>query len=135
MTPRINWKPSSKEIRQFGTVILIGFGIIGSIFFFQGKKPVALWLWGITGFIFILSYAFPSLAKPFYWLWMGLGFLIGSVMSRLILLIIFFFVLTPVALVFKLMGRDALNRRKHESSSYWVEHPPIKDKSYYDHLF
>jgi hypothetical protein len=134
MTPRINWKPSSRELRKFGWTILIGFGLIGALLFWNGKHSIAGGMWAGAAFVCTLAQVAPVLARPFYLLWMGFGFVVGSIMSRVILCIIFFFVVTPVALFFKITGRDALLRKKQKTESYWQEHPKISDPSYYEHL-
>jgi len=62
---------------------------------------------------------------------------VGSIMSRIVMMIIFYLVLTPVAFLFRLVGRDELKIKKPANvlGSYWSDHPAITDKSYYDHLF
>ena len=137
MTPRINWMPSNQELRKFGWTLLIGFGVIGLLVFFKGHRATAGWMWGISAFILLLSLTIPVAAKPFYMVWMGLGMVIGSIMSRVVLTIIFFLVLTPVALFFRLTCRDALRIKKtaKDAPTYWNDHPKISDPKYYDHLF
>jgi hypothetical protein len=134
MIPKINWHPSRQEITQFGRVILVGFGLIGLLFFLRHKATVAGVMWGVAAFVWLLSITLPQLAKGFYWIWMGFGFVMGSIMSVVVMTVIFFGILTPVAILFKLLKRDALRRRPQSGESYWIDHPKISDKSYYDHL-
>jgi hypothetical protein len=42
--------------------------------------------------------------------------------------IIFFFVVTPTALIMKLLGKDILNIKYNKNNSYWVEKTGIKSK-------
>ncbi len=136
MTPKINWQPSNTDIRKFGKTVLIGFLIIGALFFWRGRRPVAEIMVGVSAVVAVLSYAVPALAKPFYFVWMGFGFVMGSIMSRVILAIIFYAIISPVALVFRLIGRDELKRKKTSSATtYWEDHPKITDPEYYEHLF
>lgn len=137
MTPKINWNPSTKDMRWFGVVILIGFGLIGFAVKRHGHPETATTIWAISSAIGFLAIVMPPIARPFYLIWMFIALVMGSVMSRIVMGVIFYFVLSPVAIVFKLMKRDAINRRKPEvpRETYWSEHPVIDDKKYYEHLF
>lgn len=132
---RANSSPSAKDIRVFGLVILIGFAIIGAILFKNGKAGLAENLWKGAGAVCMLAQLWPTGARPFYWVWMRLGMVVGFVMSRVVLTILFFGLVTPIALFFKMKKRDELKLKKPASPSYWQEHPAISDKKYYEHLF
>jgi Saxitoxin biosynthesis operon protein SxtJ len=136
MLIKINWKPNKKEIFNFGLILFLGCALAAAVCFFRGKSSWAFSLMGVSSFIFLLSWKLPAGAKPFYWAWMGVGFVMGSIVSRVILLLIFYAVLTPFALFFKLIGRDALGIRKkiNKNDSYWTPLAEITDKTYYDHL-
>jgi hypothetical protein len=63
---------------------------------------------------------------------MAVGFPIGWTMSHLLLAVTYFGVLTPVALFFRLVGRDALCRRfDRAASSYWTARPLPPDVDRY----
>ena len=107
-------KISKKDLREFG--ILIGFGfpiIIGWLIpaiTGHGFRSWTIWV-GFLGLIFGLIS--PNLLKLPYKAWMKLGFLLGWVNSRIILGIIFFIILLPIAIVMRLFGYDPLkNNRK-----------------------
>ncbi len=110
---------NKKQLREFG--LLIGFGfpfLIGWII------PA---LAGYNFRIWTLWIAFPSLItgllKP--WLlfypykgWMALGLALGWINSRIILGLIFFLVLQPIALIMKFVGYDPLKIKKRNNMSY-----------------
>ena len=133
----MNRSPSRKEIRTFGLTLLIGFGVIALLFLFRGRVHRATWAGGMGTFIFVLSALFPTLAKPFYWTWMGLSAVLGWVTSRVIMTVIFLVILTPLGLFFRIMGRDPLRLKKSSfpKESFWQPHPERFDKSSYDHLY
>ena len=56
-----------------------------------------------------------------------LGLALGRVVSPIVLGIIFFGLITPIALIAKLMGRDELKLKRPKKSSYWSE--PISSNS------
>jgi hypothetical protein len=66
---------------------------------------------------------------------MGVGFVIGSVVGRLLLALCYYGVLTPIALLMRLRGRDALRLRRRECESYWVDLPPPPPPERYERQF
>ena len=135
MAKKMNWKPSNKTVHQFGWTVFIGFGVIGGLVFSKGHHPLAFEMWAAATAVLVLSLLAPVLARPIYWIWMGLGMAIGFVMSKIVLMVIFFVVLTPVAFVFRWMKRDPLKIKKSDGPSYWEKHPEISDAKYYEHMF
>ena len=114
---------SSKEIRKFGLVFAIALGVIGSIVYFKsGNFDVAGWLWGIGLLFLILGFILPSVLRPIYKIWMLLAYFIGGIVSRVILTVLFYVVLTPTGLVLRLFGKDILNKKLDKRrESYWVK--------------
>ena len=62
--------------------------------------------------LLILTMAWPNAFRPLAVLWFGLSHLLGRVMSRVILTVLFFLIVTPIALIRRLMGADALQLKK-----------------------
>lgn len=61
--------------------------------------------------------------KPYY-LWIKLGALMGRVVSPLVLGVIFFAMIAPLALVTRLCGRDELRLKRLKVHSYWIDRIP-----------
>jgi hypothetical protein len=124
------------ELRKFSWVVGGVFLAIGAFAAYRGASwhPVPLW---IGGPLFVVGSVAPLVVKPFYYAWMTLAVVMGFVMTRVILTIFFFVVLTPVGLVFRLMGKDLLHREiDREKPTYWIEkHYPIPDRSRYEKYF
>jgi hypothetical protein len=71
------------------------------------------------GFIAVLA---PRLLAPFNRAWFRLGELLGRIVSPIVLGIIFFVLLVPIALIARLFGRDELRLKQRQTdTSYWVE--------------
>jgi Saxitoxin biosynthesis operon protein SxtJ len=67
----------------------------------------------------------PTWLRPLARAWMALGTMLGRIISPLVLAVIFYLVITPVALVGRLFGRDELRlRRSKQVDSYWIERDP-----------
>lgn len=125
---QINWRPDSGDLRRFGAVILIGFCLIGLAQYFWP------WTWPFsqnrtTGLAFIcigllaggLGLTGTKAAMPVYWLWMGFAFVLGNIMGRVVLGVVFFLAVTPLGLIGRLIGRDKLQLKKRGERSYWKE--------------
>lgn len=126
---------SSKEIRIFGLVILVGFGLIGALLYRSGNHTLAQNVWQGAGGVCLLALVWPAAAKPIYRLWIWLGMGVGFVVSRVVLTALFYGLITPIAIAFRLRKRDELGLSERGKSSYWHDHPQITDKKYYEHLF
>jgi hypothetical protein len=132
---KINWNPTPRDLFVFGWIFIGGFGLAGLALFFRGHQAMAWKIWVSAGTIGALAIVVPAWAKPFYWAWMGLGFVVGAVMSRVVMTVIFYAVLTPLSLVFRIMKRDPLKIRQIKSESYWVSLPTQRSESDHEHLF
>ncbi len=132
---KIDWNPPEKMLRQFGWISLVGFGIFAAIAWFRfDSQPVATTFAAVAVLAPIIGMICPKLLKPLY---VGLSlvtFPIGLVVSNLVLLLIFLLVFTPVALIFRLFGRDELRLRlDRTATTYWRKYDPDRRKpaSYY----
>lgn len=64
----------------------------------------------------VINMTAPMLYKPLAVVWLGFAHLLGSVMSRIILSIVFFFVVTPIALLRRMTGKDSLKLLEFKAS-------------------
>ena len=89
------------EAKDTGLAIILILLIIEYI-----KRPH--WLILIAMGVLILTMTWPGLLKPLAWVWFGFSQILGSVVSRILLSIVFFVIVTPVGLVRKAMGADPM---------------------------
>ncbi len=132
----MNWHPDHKQCRQFGWGALVMLPLISSVLYFTGRLPAG-WAFVPAGAgvaIFVLSRISDKLVRPVYVGLTLLGLPIGWVMSHVILALFYFGLLTPLALVFKIIGRDTMCRRPDKSAkTYWTEHrPPSSMRQYFN---
>ncbi len=140
---QINLRPGRQELRQFGWIALIGFGVLGALIFWHklpmahltgdASTTVALVLWGIGGVSALFSTVVPPANRPLYVGLIVVTYPIGYVLSHVLMALLFFGLFTPVGLVFRLIGRDSLHRRfEPDASTYWMPHrPPDTMKRYF----
>jgi hypothetical protein len=67
----------------------------------------------------------PQVLKPLNRFWYELGMLIGKVISPIVLGIIFFILITPIAIITRVFGRDHLKIKKLSVQSYWIDRHPL----------
>jgi hypothetical protein len=131
---RINTTPTKKDIRGFALVIVIGFGLIAFLLYRSGRTSAAFLLFGTILAAAVLSVALSSsIGRRLYVAWMALGYAIGRVVSPIVMGVIYFALITPVALIFRWTGRDELGLRRSKKT-YWKDlaEPPPND---HQHLF
>ena len=111
--------------RSFGIVFFLVFLIIGIYPFLKGNEP---YFWSIIiSVIFLILGLFNSIyLTPFNKLWFKFGILLGQIISPIVMGIVFFIVVTPIALVMKILNKDILNLNKNNKKTYWIEY---KNKS------
>jgi len=93
-----------------------------------GKFPQFL---GVSIILLLITMACPKVFKPLAFLWFGLSHALGLVVSKIVLTLIFFVVVTPIGLIRRLMGADSLQLKKWKkgSESVFVERQgAIQDK-------
>ena len=113
--------------RSFGIVFFVVFILIG---FYPLLKEGNLNIIPILlGLIFlILGILNSRLLSPLNKLWFKFGILLGQVISPVIMGIIFFLVVTPIALIMKLLGKDVLKLKNNGDNSYWIKKLNLKSK-------
>jgi hypothetical protein len=75
------------------------------------------------------------LALPLYWIWLSIAWVMGNIMSRVIIAAIYFLVFTPMGLLAKVVGRDRLQLKKPPTDSYWSDISLPKDPAQYERQF
>ena len=102
---------------------MIGFGIIGLIFHFATGNLRGAYACYIAGTALGLpALTGTAIALPGYWIWMGVAFVMGNIMSRLLLGTFFYLVITPMGLI-RRMVIDRLRVRRPKLKSYWTDLP------------
>ena len=108
-----------KTLRQFGFLICFAFPfLIGWFLPLLGGHPFRVWTLFISMPAGILGILRPGLLLYPYRAWMKLGHILGWVNSRIILGLVFFIVLQPIAFIMRILGHDPLRTKKFAQESY-----------------
>jgi hypothetical protein len=120
----INWKPSRRELRQFGLLCLLVFGGFAASIYFRGGSRLTMQLLSAAALVGgVLGVAAPMALKPIYVGWMVAAFPIGWTVSHVLLGLIFYGLLTPLGLLMRVVGYDPMHRGfDRDAKSYWIAH-------------
>ena len=109
---------------KFGWFFCALFAMIAIYSYLQQIKIIAT-ASIIVSMLFAATIFFaPQLLSPLNRLWYELGLLLGKIVSPIVLGAMFFVIITPVALITRLFGRDELKIKKSIVQSYWVDRLP-----------
>ena len=113
--------------RSFGIVFFVVFLLI-AIYPSLSGESVRLWSLAISTIFFILGVINSSLLSPLNKIWFKFGLLLGKFISPLVMGLIFFLVVTPIALFMKLLKKDVLNLKFNKDNTYWIAKSGPKSK-------
>ena len=77
---------------------------------FQAQKVQVCIPLAIVLLVIVMSY--PRVFKPFARLWFGSSDLLGTIVSRVVLTVLFFLLVLPIGLVSRGMGKDSMQRKR-----------------------
>ncbi|MGF1581199.1 MAG: SxtJ family membrane protein [Gemmataceae bacterium] len=129
----IPFHPEKTFLRQFGLLCVGMFGLFATWqALFRGNVFVAIVFGTIAAVFGIVSVVAPSFLRFVFVGWMVLVFPVGWIVSRVLLGVIFYGVITPVSLFFRLVGRDALCRKQESGQqTYWTTRRQTEDVKRY----
>jgi hypothetical protein len=111
---------SHQAERNFGFIVGGAFCALGAWWLYRGKFQTFSALMIVLGAALVITaLVYPKLLVLPNRAWMALAEALSFVMTRVILAIVFFLLVTPVGFFRRLAGGDSLNRRADRSDSYW----------------
>ena len=111
---------SKTQLRNFG--VLIGFMfpfIFGFLIQFISGSDFRYWTILIGALFLIFGLALPKYLINIYKFWMKIGEVLGFINSHIILGLVYFIVLCPIAFLMKFFGHDPLNKKFQSKKSYY----------------
>lgn len=110
--------------RAFGFVFAGVFVIVAAWPLFHGEIP-RWWAAGIAAVFAVISIVSPALLSGLNRLWTAFGLLLGRIVRPIALGIVFYGVMTPLALLMRVAGKDPLRlKRDSDADSYWIAREP-----------
>jgi hypothetical protein len=110
--------------RAFGLVFCAFFALVG-LLPLRAHHAVRLWALALSAVFLIIGLVHPVWLAPLNWIWTKLGILLGRIVNPVVTAVLFYVVVTPTAVLFRLLGKDPLHiRADPEVDSYWIERNP-----------
>ena len=113
--------------RSFGVVFFIVFLLI-ALYPVINKEEIRVWSLIVSLIFLVLGLLNSKILYPLNQIWFKFGVFLGRIISPLIMAIIFFFVVTPIGLIMRILGKDILNLRYNTKKTYWIEKTGPKSK-------
>lgn len=114
-----NIKSERSDLRKFGVTVGVILLIIAGFLFWKEKVSFQLVL-GIGIILFAFGITIPVLLKPVYLVWMIFATILGWLMTRVILSLLFYVIVTPIGLISRLFRKQFLELRWDRSQdTYW----------------
>jgi hypothetical protein len=118
-------KSGKSELRKFGITVGCASAIFAALLWWREKSFYIYFLILSPTFI-LFGIILPLALKPIQKAWMGFSIILGWIVTRIVLFVLFFLVITPISLISRLFGKDFLKIKiDKKSSSYWI----VKNKS------
>ncbi|MDR7420272.1 MAG: SxtJ family membrane protein [Armatimonadota bacterium] len=127
----------NREARSFGRGVGGVLLLVGVYLAWRGRAAAPAMVPVVAGaLLVVLAQLAPRLLALPAALWMRLAHVLGWLSTRLVLGLVFFVVLTPIALVKRIGGYDPLDRRGPPRDSYWTPYPTRqRDPRTYERMF
>lgn len=121
-------RATNKELRSTGLVVGIALAVLAVLqLLFHGRfsRPPVLWgILGASALLLLLAWLAPPLLRPFHYLWMKFSSLLGWVMNRVILAVLFFVFFTFFGVIGRLFRGDKLDLGpRKDRESFWNPRP------------
>ena len=113
--------------KSFGIVFFVVFLLI-ALYPLTNNQEIRLWSLIISVIFLILGLFNSKILKPLNILWFKFGIFLGKIVSPIIMGVIFFFVVTPIGLLMRFIGKDLLNLKYNKKKTYWIEKNGPKSK-------
>ena len=106
--------------RSFGIVFFIVFILI-AFYPLINQGEIRIWSVLISLLFLILGIINSKILTPLNKVWFKFGILLGKIISPIVMGLIFFLVVTPIAFLMRMLKKDLLNLKFSKNNSYWVE--------------
>jgi len=116
-----NISSTPREVRKFGLTMALALLLLAAILWWK-ERHVFAYILALALLLGLSGTLVPTWLQPLQRIWMTLAVLMGFVMNRVILALLFFGMFTPVALFLKVFRKDLLHQRwDKKAESYWVK--------------
>ena len=113
--------------RSFGIVFFVLFLLI-ALYPLTYSGEMRIWSAIISLILLVLGLINSKILAPLNKLWFKFGIFLGKIVSPLVMGVIFFLVVTPIAFLMRLLNKDLLNLKFNNENTYWIKKTGPKSK-------
>jgi hypothetical protein len=124
-------RPSARTLRQFAAGLAVLTAILAWTAWREERQTLAVAIAAVGAIASAAGAVRPATLRLVFVGWMMAAFPIGWLIGHAALALVFYGLVTPLALVERWRGRDRLRRRARGMASYWRSKPPRDVRSYY----
>tara|TARA_Y100001970_G_C14009772_1_gene737775 strand:- start:20 stop:406 length:387 start_codon:yes stop_codon:yes gene_type:complete len=111
--------------KNFGYFFGAIFFILGLYLFFKFEK-INIWIFSLSFIFFVLGFFNSKLLSPLNYIWFKIGIFLGNIISPLVMLIIYFLIVTPISILLRMFKKDILELKKNKRDTYWINREKVK---------
>ncbi len=123
-TESSNSQPPLPSNKKFGWLFTCVFAVAAADAYVKHSNIWLAVLLLLAAATAVVTVAAPRLLLPLNRLWFRFGIVLGKIVSPIVLGAVFFLLITPVSILTRVFGRDALSLKKREAVSYWIDREP-----------
>jgi len=113
---------SRKILRNFGLLVGGVFLLLGYWIYHSYQSSFFILFLAAGGSLFVSGLLLPNFLSSVYKIWMGLAFALGWVVSRILLIILFYLGITTIGFIAKIFGKKFLDIKfRDNKNTYWIE--------------
>jgi len=113
-----NILPSNKKFGYFFSLVFL---LIFLYFFYYSHLKLYIIFLSLSGITLLLTVFSPNKLLFFNKIWFKIGLLLSLIVSPLVLGFIFYILITPISIFFKIIGRDYLSMKLNNKDTYWIK--------------
>jgi hypothetical protein len=118
---------SKKILRKFGLLVGGVFLLLGLLIYYSSQGLIGIIFVIVGALLFIFGFLIPNSLSGVYKIWMGLALALGWIVSRLLLIILFYLVITTIGFIARIFGKKFLDTKFRDGrESYWVKRDDSK---------
>ena len=106
--------------KKFGLFLLSVLFILSVYFYFSDSKILLPYSIILFILILLITILFPRVLYPLNLSWFYIGIILSKIISPIIISVIYYIIVSPVAIVTRIFGRDELKIKKRKTNTYWV---------------
>jgi hypothetical protein len=131
-----NIKSDKSDWKKFGITMAIGLVITG-FFLLWRRNNYYDYSFFLAAIFLVTGLIIPTALKPVYKVWMSLAVVMSFIITRVIITIAFYLIVTPIGLMASIIGKKFLDMKIDKSAkSYWIVKENVKkEKTDYERQF